>query len=84
MWKRDLSSFFLQIPLDPVDYPKVVFVWRSTMFFFTALMFGLRHSGYQGQRVTDATRWIHQRLGLDTAAQKAFNSLNYSDDIGGV
>ena len=84
MWKRDLSSFFLQIPLDPVDYPKVAFIWRSTIFFFTALMFGLRHSGYQGQRITDATRWIHQRLGLDTDAQKSFNSLNYSDDIGGV
>ena len=84
MWKRDLSSFFLQIPLDPVDYPKVAFIWRCSMFFFIGLMFGLRNSGYQGQRVTDAVRWAHQRLGLETDEQKFFNSINYSDDFGGV
>ena len=84
LWKRDLSSFYLQIPLDPVDYPKVAFVWRCSVFIFIGLMFGLRHSGYQGQRVTDAVRWIHQRLGLETVSQEMFNSLNYSDDIGGV
>ena len=83
MWKRDLASFFLQIPLDPVDYPKVAFIWRSLMFFFTALMFGLRHSGYQGQRVTSAVTWIHQRMGLDTKGEKLYKSINYSDDIGG-
>ena len=83
MWKRDLSSFFLQIPMDPVDYPKVSFVWRSTLFFFLGLMFGLRHSGYNAQRVTDAVTWIHRRLGLDTEVERPFNSINYSDDIGG-
>ena len=46
-------------------------------------MFGLRHSGLQGQKVTTAVTWIHQRLGLETESQKLFNSLNYSDDIGG-
>ena len=84
MWKRDLSSFFLQIPLDPVEYPKVAFIWRSEILFFTGLMFGLRHSGYQGQRVTDAVRWVHQRLGLETDNERLYNSTNYSDDIGGV
>ena len=83
LWKRDLSSFYLQIPLDPVDYPKVAFIWRCAVFIFVGLMFGLRHSGYQGQRVTDAVRWIHQRLGLETVDERMFNSLNYSDDIGG-
>ena len=84
IWKRDLSSFFLQVPLDPVDYPKVAFVWRSAIFFFTGLMFGLRHSGYQGQRVTDAVVWILRRLGLETDVEQSFNALNYSDDIAGV
>ena len=46
-------------------------------------MFGLRHSGYQGQRVTSAVTWIHQRLGLNTDEEKLYNSINYSDDIGG-
>ena len=84
MWKRDLSSFFLQIPLDPVDYSKVAFIWRGAMFFFIGLMFGLRNSGYQGQRITDAVRWVHQGMGLETEDQIMFNSINYSDDFGGV
>lgn len=84
MWKRDLSSFFLQIPLDPVDYANVAFVWRSSVFFFLGLMFGLRHSGYQGQRITNAVTWIHKGRGRELAEESEFNSLNYSDDIAGV
>ena len=83
IWKKDLSSFFLQIPVDPVDYPKIIFIWRACCYFFCGLMFGLRHSGYQGQRVTDAVVWRHRRLGLETDQERMYNSLNYSDDIGG-
>lgn len=83
LWKRDLSSFFLQIPLDPADYPKVAFIWRGFIHFFCGLMFGLRHSGYQGQRITDAVVWVHKNLGLETESQKPYNSLNYSDDVAG-
>ena len=83
IWKRDLSRFYLQIPLDPAEYPLVCCVWRKHLFFFCSLMFGLKHSGLQGQRVTTAVTWIHRRLGLDTDLQKMFNSLNYSDDVGG-
>ena len=83
MWKRDLSCFFLQIPMDPVEFPKVAFIWRSRLFYFLGLMFGLCNSGYNAQRVTDAVTWIHQRLGLQTADEKVFQSINYSDDIGG-
>jgi hypothetical protein len=46
-------------------------------------MFGLRHAGLQGQKVTTAVTWIHRRLGLETDIQMLYNSLNYSDDIGG-
>ena len=28
LWKRDLSRYYLQLPLDPLDYPLVCFVWR--------------------------------------------------------
>ena len=83
IWKRDLSRYFLQIPLDPVEYNLMGFVWRCSFFFFTGLMFGLRHAGLQGQRITTAISWIHRRLGLETCAEKMFNSINYSDDIGG-
>ena len=83
IWKRDLSSFFLQIPVDPVDYPKLIFIWRASCYFFLGLMFGLRNSGYQGQRVTTAVVWIHHRLGLNTDHQQLYHSINYSDDIAG-
>ena len=83
IWKRDLSRYYLQLPADPSEYPLLCFVWRRRMFFFCSLMFGLRHSGLQGQRVTTAITWVHQRLGLETDEQRLFNSLNYSDDIGG-
>ena len=86
MWKRDLSRFFLQLPLDPVEYHRVGLVWRGLFFFFVALAFGLRHSGLQGQKVTDAVSWILRRLGLEEQGEvaKYFQVCNYSDDLGGV
>ena len=83
IWKRDLSRYYLQLPVDPVEYPLLCFVWRFKLFFFVALMFGLRHAGLQGQKVTTAVTWIHRRLGLETDLQEMYNSLNYSDDMGG-
>ena len=83
MWKKDLSRYFLQIPLCPSEYNRVAFVWRSRLYFFVGLMFGLQNSGYQGQRLTDAVRWVHRRLGLQTDEEKLFNLLNYVDDFGG-
>ena len=84
LWKRDLSRFYLQIPMDPVEYRHVGCVWRGLFFIFISLMFGLRHSGLQGQRITDALSWIHRRLGLDTHEEALFNCVNYCDDLGGV
>ena len=83
IWKRDLSRFYLQIPLDPVDYANVCCVWRRSIFFFVSLMFGLTHSGLQGQKISSAVKWIHQGLGKSLDGETEFNSLNYSDDIGG-
>ena len=84
MWKRDLSRFFLQLPMDPTDYNRVGVVWRGAFFFFIGLAFGLRHSGLNGQRVTDAVSWILRRLGLETDGERAYNVVNYVDDLGGV
>ena len=83
MYKRDLSRYYLQIPIDPTQYPLLCVVWRKLLFFFLAFMFGLRHAGLQGQRVTKAVTWIHRRLGLESELPRLYNSLNYSDDIGG-
>ena len=83
IYKRDLSRYYLQLPIDPTQYPLLCVVWRKFLFFFLAFMFGLRHAGLQGQRVTKAVTWIHRRLGLESDTPRLFNSLNYSDDIGG-
>ena len=66
MWKRDLSRFFLQLPLDPIDYNKVACVWRGQLLFFTSYVWGCRHAGMNGQRVTTAVSKIHRSLGLAT------------------
>ena len=84
MWKRDLHRFYLQIPLDPVDYQHVGCIWRGIFFIFVMLMFGLRHSGLQGQRLTDALSWIHRQLGLDSTLAAKYNCINYCDDLGGA
>ena len=83
IYKRDLSRYYLQLPIDPTEYPLLCIVWRKALFFFLSFMFGLRHAGLQGQKVTTAVTWIHQRLGLETSIPEMYNSLNYSDDIGG-
>ena len=84
MWKRDLSRYFLQLPVCPSEYHRIGFVWRGLLFLFVGLMFGLRHSGLQGQKVTDAAAWVHRRQGLESPEAKLFNVCNYSDDFGGV
>ena len=83
LWKRDLSRYFLQLPLDPVDYRRTGFIWRQNFFFFVSYMFGLRHSGWAGQAVTSAVTWMHRRQGLEFDGAP-FRSLNYSDDLAGV
>ena len=82
MWKMDLSRYFLQLPLDPVDYWRTGFIWRQNYFFFVSYMFGLRHAGWAGQAITSAVTWRHRSLGLKYDGEE-FNSLNYSDDLAG-
>ena len=83
MWKRDLARFFLQLPLDPVEYHRVGVIWRGLFFFFLGLAFGLRHSGLGGQRVTDAISWILRSIGSEED-DAPYQVCNYSDDMGGV
>ena len=83
MWKRDLERYFLQIPIDPTDYSKTGFIWRGNFFFFVSYMFGLRHSGLAGQKITSAVSWRHRLEGSILYGEE-FNTLNYSDDLAGV
>ena len=84
MWKRDLSRYYLQLPLDPVEYNKTSFIWRQQLFIFIGLMFGLRHSGLAGQQVTTAITQAHNKAGTKLEPYTEFNSVNYCDDLGGV
>ena len=84
MWKRDLSRFYLQLPLDPTEYNRVGLIWRGLFFFFIGLAFGLRHSGLQGQKVTDAVAWVLRGIGRDKDDGRPYQVCNYVDDLGGV
>ena len=83
LWKRDLSRFFLQLPLDPFDYDKDGFIWRGNLFYFTSFVWGCRHAGMNGQRVSNCVSEIHRTLGKRIHGQ-TFNILNYSDDYAGA
>ena len=64
LWKRDLSRFFLQLPIDPLDFDKMGCIWRGQLLIFTSFVWGTRHAGMNGQRVTNAVSHIHKSLGL--------------------
>ena len=83
LWKRDLSRYFLQIPIDPVDYRRTGIIWRQNFFYFISYMFGLRHAGWAGQSITSAVTFIHRKLGMNFDGEP-FRSLNYSDDLAGA
>ena len=83
LWKRDLKNYFLQLMVDPTDFPNMCLVWRNFLFFFTGMMFGFRNSGQAGQRTTTGVVYIFKKNSRDLF-QKEFNCLNYSDDLAGA
>ena len=83
LFKRDLSRYFLQLKIDPIEYDKLGFVWRGKIFFFTSFVWGCRHAGYAGQWLTSAVSFIHANLGFEKTEQ-LFNILNYADDFAGA
>ena len=52
------------------------------MFHFTSFVWGCRHAGLNGQRVSNAVSHIHRTLGVRNH-DTSFNILNYSDDYAG-
>jgi hypothetical protein len=69
LFKRDLSRFFLQLKVDPLEYSKLGFAWRGLIFFFVSFVWGCRHAGYCGQWLTSAVSFIHANLGLEFTKQ---------------
>ena len=49
LFKRDLSRYFLQLKIDPIEYCKLGFIWRQQIFFFVSFVWGCKHAGYCGQ-----------------------------------
>ena len=82
LWKRDLSRWFLQIPVDPGDYDKLGFIWRGQFWIFTSYVWGTRHAGYAGQRVSSAILYILKKLGKELTDED-FQALVYMDDFAG-
>ena len=82
LFKRDLSRYFLQLKIDPLEYPKLGFVWRGKFYFFASFVWGTRHAGYAGQWLTTAVAHIHAHTGLDLISC-LFYVLNYADDFAG-
>ena len=83
LWKRDLSRFFLQLKIDPYEYDRLGFVWRSNLYLFVSFVWGCRHAGYVGQWVTSAVSFIFAHLGIKLTGEP-FNILNYADDFAGA
>ena len=82
MWKIDLSRWFLQLPVDPADYDKLGFCWRGKFWWFVSYVWGTRHAGYAGQRVSTAILWILKRLGI-RVNRETYNAIVYMDDFAG-
>ena len=83
LWKRDLSRWFLQLPVDPADYDKLGFVWRGKFWWFVSFVWGCRHAGYAGQRVSSAILYIFKKTGVVPDCPELFNAVVYMDDFAG-
>ena len=83
LWKRDLSRWFMQLPVDPGDYDKLCVIWRGSWFLFVAFVWGCRHAGYSGQRVSRAVLKIFKDIGT-LKFDEAYNAMVYMDDFAGA
>lgn len=83
LYKRDLSRWFLQLPVDPADYDKLGFLWRGMYWWFVSYVWGTRHAGYNGQRVASAILFIFARMGIVLNNPHPYNAIVYMDDFAG-
>ena len=83
LWKRDLSRWFMQLPVDPCDYDKLGVIWRSSWHVFVSFVWGCRHAGYNGQRVSSAILKIFKDIGIKKH-EEPYNAMVYMDDFAGA
>ena len=75
LFKIDPSGYFRQLPLYPGDYSLLCFTWNN-MIYFLVLPMGLCSAPYFAQRVSNAIKYIHNKMG--------YFLFNYMDDFIGV
>ena len=73
LYKRDLSRYFRQIPLCPMDYSLVGMRWENQLYFDKFFPMGITSACYVAQRVSTSIVFIHQSFG--------FWLCNYIDDL---
>ena len=83
LWKRDLSRWYMQLPVDPGDYDKLGVIWRGAWFVFLSFIWGCRHAGINSQRVSTAILHILRLISLGKH-DVAYNALVYIDDFAGA
>ena len=83
LWKRDLSRWYMQIPVDPGDYDKLAVIWRGAWFVFLSYVWGCRHAGFNAQRISSAILHILRLISLGKHGE-AYNALVYIDDFAGA
>ena len=83
LWKRDLSRWYMQLPVDPGDYDKLAVIWRGAWFILLSFIWGCRHAGFNAQRVSTAILHILKLLSLGKH-EEAYNALVYIDDFAGA
>ena len=76
MFKVDLSKYFRQISLDPADYSMTGYIIDGELYFDKVLPMGMRMAPYITQRISNAIRYIHERMN--------YFLLNYIDDLLGA
>ena len=62
MFVVDLAAYYLQLPIDPCDFPYMAISWRDNLYFYARLPFGCRSACLHAQRVSDAVVKIHTTL----------------------
>ncbi len=68
-----LSRAFRQLPVDSCDFNLLGWTWQGWKYFDKSLIMGMNISPFLCQAVTDAIRYIYQRM--------EFDLVNYLDDL---
>ena len=76
LFKRDLSRFFRQLPVDPGDVHLLGYTFLENFYFDVFMPMGLRSACRCAQRVSNAVTYIFSLQG--------FEAVNYIDDFGGA